>query len=131
MSFSTRLRKAMADKSISQAELSILTEIGKSSISQYMSGKNEPRETALSKIADAINCSIAFLKGEIEYDTPLIPTGLRNLSVKQAAELLDKSPQFVRVSLQQGVAPYGFAVKTSSKWTYHISAKKLQEYIGV
>lgn len=41
------------------------------------------------------------------------------------------SQQFVRVGLQQGVLPIGTAVKMSSQWTYHISAKLLEEYTGL
>ena len=56
----------------------------------------------------------------------------QNVSVKDAAIVLGKSQQFVRVGLQKGVLPIGIAIKMngSSKWTYHISKKKLQEYIG-
>ncbi len=55
--------------------------------------------------------------------------GLRNVSVAEAARRLGKPEQFVRVALQKERAPFGFAVKVS-KWTYHISPKKLDEYIG-
>lgn len=54
----------------------------------------------------------------------------QKIKVTEAAELLGVSPQFVRVGLQQGVLPIGTAVKMSSVWTYHISPKKLKEYIG-
>jgi hypothetical protein len=53
-----------------------------------------------------------------------------NLSVKEAAERLGKSQPFVRIGLQRGLLPIGTAVKMSSKWTYHISPKKLDEYVG-
>lgn len=54
-----------------------------------------------------------------------------NVSVEQVAKLLGKSPLFVRMALQQGRAPFGFAVETKpGRWSYHISPKKLDEYIG-
>lgn len=55
-----------------------------------------------------------------------------NVSTKEAARILNKSEQFIRVGLQQGILPFGYAVKigNSSKFTYHISRKKLDEYIG-
>ena len=53
-----------------------------------------------------------------------------NISVKEAAETMGKSQQFVRVGLQMGILPFGTAVKLSSVWTYHISPKKFYEYIG-
>lgn len=55
----------------------------------------------------------------------------KNVSVKDAAELLEKSAQFVRVGLQRGILPFGYAVKLSTKWTYHISKYKLFDYLGI
>lgn len=48
----------------------------------------------------------------------------------EAAAILNVSPQFVRVAMQQGVLPIGTAVKMSTIWTYHISEKLLAEYSG-
>ena len=53
-----------------------------------------------------------------------------DFTVTMAAEVLGLSPQCIRVGLQQERLPFGFAVKMSSEWTYHISEKKLKEYIG-
>ena len=53
-----------------------------------------------------------------------------NISVKEAAEILGVSQQFVRIGLQREKLPIGTAVKMSSRWTYHISPKLLQEYVG-
>lgn len=51
------------------------------------------------------------------------------MNVREAAEILNVSQQFVRIGLQQQRLPIGTAVKMSSRWTYHISEKKLYEYI--
>jgi hypothetical protein len=48
----------------------------------------------------------------------------------EAARILNVSPQFVRVAMQQGKLPIGTAIKMSSIWTYHISEKLLQDYSG-
>ena len=53
-----------------------------------------------------------------------------SISIKEAAQRMGKSQQFVRVGLQRNVFPFGYAVKMSSKWTYHISRKKFEEYVG-
>jgi len=53
-----------------------------------------------------------------------------NISVKDAAEILGKSQMFVRIGLQRQLLPIGTAVKTSSRWSYHISRKLFEEYIG-
>lgn len=52
------------------------------------------------------------------------------MKVSEAAKLLNKSEQFVRIGLQRGILPFGYAVKMSSKWTYHVSEAKLNEYLG-
>ena len=52
------------------------------------------------------------------------------MTVKEAAKLLGKSEQFVRIGLQLEILPFGYAVKMSSKWTYHINEYKIYEYIG-
>lgn len=52
------------------------------------------------------------------------------MNVIEAAKQLNKSPDFVRVGLQLGRLPFGTAVKTSTKWSYHISEKLFNEYIG-
>ena len=52
------------------------------------------------------------------------------MKVKEAAKLLGKSEQFVRIGLQRGILPFGYAVKMSSKWAYHVSEHKVFEYLG-
>ena len=84
-------------------------------------------------MADALETSVDFLmgKGNVSMDADSKGNALKNVPVEQAARLLGKSKQFVRVSLQRGVAPFGFAVKvTGDKWSYHISPRKLNDYIG-
>lgn len=54
----------------------------------------------------------------------------QNIKVSDAAKMIGKSQQFVRIGLQRNILPFGFAVQMSSVWTYHISPKLLSEYIG-
>ena len=59
-------------------------------------------------------------------------TGEENrLSVDQVAKLMEASKQFVRIGLQQGIFPWGYAVKTSSQWTYYINRQKFIEHEGI
>lgn len=48
----------------------------------------------------------------------------------EAAAILNVSPQFVRIAMQQGKLPIGTAIQMSSIWTYHISEKLLADYSG-
>lgn len=129
MSFANRLKQAMSEREMSQAELAALIGKGKSSVSQYISGKNIPKEDVQKQIADVLDCSLEWLNEEIP-STNTTPTGLHNISVADAAKRLDKSEQFIRVALQMGTAPFGFAARNKTRWSYHISPKKLAEYIG-
>lgn len=55
----------------------------------------------------------------------------KTLTIAEVSKLMNKSAQFVRIGLQKGVFPFGYAVKTSSKWTYYISAMKFTECTGI
>ena len=85
------------------------------------------------KLAEALETSVDFLDGKnVSPDVNSAGEALKNVPVEQAAKMLGKSKQFVRVALQRGIAPFGFAVKVSGdKWSYHISPRKLNEYLGV
>lgn len=53
------------------------------------------------------------------------------MKVKEAAQRLKKSEQFVRIGLQRQTLPFGTAVKMSpNRWNYHISDKLFKEYLG-
>ncbi len=52
------------------------------------------------------------------------------IKVTEAAAVLHVSDQFVRIGLQRGILPIGTAVRMSSKWTYQISPKLLEDYSG-
>lgn len=52
------------------------------------------------------------------------------IKVKEAAQIMGKSEQFVRIGLQRGILPFGVAIKTSNNYTYYISPKKFNEYVG-
>lgn len=54
-----------------------------------------------------------------------------NLTVARTAKLMKKSEQFVRIGLQRGILPFGYAVKTSTKWNYYISPSKFSETTGI
>jgi len=54
------------------------------------------------------------------------------LTIKKAAELMNKSQQFIRIGLQNGTLPIGSAVKTGEKnYNYYISPKLFEEFTGI
>jgi transcriptional regulator with XRE-family HTH domain len=127
VSFAKNLKKAMNERNISQAELAKQIDKGKSSISQYLSGKNIPKDDVKQKIADVLDCTVEYLDQDPEKDGT--GSGIRNISVAEAARRLGKSEQFIRVGLQNQRLPFGTAVFVK-RWSYHISPKLLDEYIG-
>ena len=121
MSFASQLKQVMADKGMSQAELAARIGKGKSSVCQYLSGKNIPKEDVKKKIAEVLEC---------DFNTVEVGEEPQKISVAECAKILGKSEQFVRVALQTGVAPFGMAVKKKTKYDYHISPKLLNEYVN-
>lgn len=128
MNFSNRLKEAMAERNMKANELAIKIGKNKSSVSQYLSGKNIPKDETKIKIAEVLDFPIEYFT--IEDKTVSIDKYQYNVPISEAAKLLYKSEQFVRVSLQNGTAPFGFATKNKTKFSYHISPKKFYDYIG-
>lgn len=63
-----RIKQALELRGMKQTDLVEATGIGKSAISQYLSGKYVPKQTATHLIAKALNVSEAWLMG---YDVPI------------------------------------------------------------
>ena len=126
MNFAIRLKQMMSDKEMSQAELAARIGKNKSSVSQYLSGKNIPKKDVQEKIAEVLDCTVDELNCNLDN---INCDRTKNISVAECAKILGKSEQFVRVALQTGVAPFGIAVKKKTKYDYHISPKKLNEYV--
>lgn len=59
----------------------------------------------------------------------------KKVSVTRVAELLGKSPDFIRWGLQEGKFPFGTAVRTHHgemiRYNYLIIPKLLSEYTGI
>ena len=67
-SFASRMKKAMDLKNIKQVDLVEKTGLGKSAISQYFSGKYEPKQKGIYLIAKALDVNEAWLMG---HDVPM------------------------------------------------------------
>ena len=82
---SKRMKLAMDMRDINQAELCRRTGIGKSSISTYLSGDYEPKQTNLYKIADALSVTIPWLSGydvemNVEKENRPLPENLKPIT---------------------------------------------------
>lgn len=55
----------------------------------------------------------------------------KNMSPEEAAKLMGKDVMFVRIGLQRNILPFGYAIQTKDgRYSYHISRKKFEEYLG-
>ena len=55
-----------------------------------------------------------------------------NMTIEEASRLMGVSQQFVRVGLQKGILPFGYAVQVSARrFTYFISKQKFLEHTGI
>lgn len=137
MSFKDKLNQTMRDLNINQTQLSCMAGIGKSSISQYLSGKNVPTEERQRNIALSLGLEEDYFQSQSEIISIKIERNsekVQKLLPIDAAKLLGMSQETVRLGLQQGVFPWGYAVVTSvnedtgkKHWTYFINAKRFAE----
>lgn len=61
-----RLKEKMKEQGLSQTALGKCCGITQGTISEYMNGKKHPTDKNIQKIADALGCSIEYLKGNDE-----------------------------------------------------------------
>ena len=85
--FAERLRIALDFRNIKATELSELTGINKSTISQYLSKEYEPKRDRLELFAKTLNVSEAWLIG---YDVPMEISSSNNDSLIEEYELNDE-----------------------------------------
>lgn len=135
MLFSRRLAEAMQKLNLNQVQVCDLTGKSKASISQYLSGKQMPPENVQSDIAVSLGLPADYFE---EEDVPVIAKeALTNGKIKrmlpeEAAEYLGMDKATVRKGLQQGVFPWGYAIKTSDKrWAYFINANRFASIEGI
>lgn len=128
--FAERLKHAMNERLMNQADLSAESGISKASISQYLSGKNQPKKDNISRLADALGASPDFLLG---YDVPpmIVKVPVDRISTRAAARCIGKSENFIRIGLQRGILPFGNAVPgTGKKFIYYINPIQFREFAG-
>ena len=55
------------------------------------------------------------------------------ITIKEAARILERSEQFVRIGLQRNLLPFGFAMKRTGarKFDYFINPSQFAAYCGV
>ena len=137
MNFSEKLKTAMTELHLNQRQVCGMTGKSKGSVSQYLSGKQIPSEDVQRDIAVSLGLDQDYFTKD-NSQTVVLPTKeVRNgviprLDVEKAARLLQMNHNTVRKGLQQGVFPWGYAIKTSENhWCYFINAKRFSDIEGV
>lgn len=132
MKFNQKLKNAMQELNIRQAQLAGMTGIGKSSISQYLSGMNVPAEEKRRHIAESLGLDPEY------FSQPgggaIIPksAAVERLSPEDAGKIMGIDKDTVRKGLQQGCFPWGYGIQTSPRrWVYFINARRFAEMEGI
>lgn len=137
MKFNEKLKNAMQQLGISQAQLVGMTGIGKSSISQYLSGKNVPAVDRQKSIAVSLGLEADYFEQD-NFTIKQLKSGvIPQIRPGDAAKLMRKNSQNIRKGLQQGVFDWGYAIRTSKPdavkptYTYFINARRFVEIEGI
>lgn len=77
--FADRLREILEVKKMKAVDLSNITGIGRSAISQYLRGTVIPKTERIAVIARKLNVSTAWLAG---FDVPIVDTALPSLDTE-------------------------------------------------
>lgn len=80
-----RIKQMMQIRDITQADLARITGIRASSISDYLSGKYQPKQDKIALIADALSVNPGWLMG---YDEPKKPISSNIVEKKENRDLL-------------------------------------------
>lgn len=90
-----RLQIALDLRGMKQSELVEITGIGKSSISTYLSGRYEPKQRNIYKMAKALNVNEAWLMGEdvpMERDKKSNPSNVKDFDEPYVAPIVGTIP---------------------------------------
>nr|DAP79982.1 MAG TPA: LAMBDA REPRESSOR (TRIPLE MUTANT)/DNA COMPLEX-DNA COMPLEX, DOUBLE HELIX, TRANSCRIPTION-DNA.1A [Caudoviricetes sp.] len=124
----------MHELNINQAQVVGLIGKSKGSVSMYLSNQVVPPSKAQEEIALALGLAPDYFEQDEERERKLIKNAgaISTISVADVASLMHMGVSTIRLGLQQGVFPWGYAVKTSeNRWSYFINAKRFADIEGV
>ncbi len=91
---SERLKIALKNKNIKQSVLAYRTGIDRSYISNYLSGKYEPKDETIKKMAEILEVSAAWLAG---FDAPMLSEEVINDNITDIVIRLRNDKKFLNV----------------------------------
>lgn len=132
MKFNEKLKKAMKDLGLKQVQVAGMTGCSRASVSQWLSGVNIPSMEKQRDIAVSIGLDpLYFQKDGSEKVQPVQKGLVRKILPEDAARALGIDKQTLRRGLQQGVFPWGYAVKMENRWVYLINADRMASIEGI
>ena len=94
-----RIKEAMESRGIKQIELANTTGMSHSTISRYLSGKMEPKQPAISRLAQALDVTEMWLWGyDVSQERP--PEQKKNDELSRVIARLRKDPTFYNLVTQ-------------------------------
>lgn len=130
--FAKKLKEALDHAHMTQAQLAVKSGLTKSSISQYMSGKHVPNPKAIKAISAALDLPELYFTNETEQIHEIRERLPIRLTIKQAAKLMGVGAEMIRINLQNGKLPFGYAMKgRGERFTYSINTKQFMKCVGV
>lgn len=129
MTFAEKLREIMKEQNISQSDLSRLTGIGRSSISQYLSDRNIPTPQRQEEIAVALNLSEDYFTAEENAVKARISRAkVKRLTLTQAARIMGMSKETLGTAIEEGKYSWGQVLSgKGKKKIYYIQNLLLKE----
>lgn len=85
-----RIKEAMELRNLNQTDIVERTNIKKSALSQYISGKITPRQNAIDELSKVLNVSEPWLMG---YDVPMKRTVLKKETQKSKTDEIVLTPE--------------------------------------
>lgn len=132
MDFKDKLNDVLCSTGITQSQLHRLTGISKSAISQYCSGRNVPSDSRQRDIAEALGLEPEYFSTDDASPDQAGNGRIARLTIRDVAKIMGLSRSAVANGLQDGVFPWGYALRgRGTGWVYWINAKRFAEIEGV
>jgi len=104
-----RLRKLRADKDLTQQDMADFLGITRPAYTAYESGRRQPDNESLSKLADFFNVSVDYLLGRTDIKNPPEPIAAHRDGegdwTEEELEDIEQFKEFVRMRRQQKIKP--------------------------
>lgn len=127
MRFSDKLKGLMTEQGLTQTQLSELTGYKRPSICQWLSGSSEPSAEKKQRLAVTLGMPSDYFN---QFEAEPEPNEVVNVPIVLVARLMGKSRDWVAKGLQDGIFPWGYAVKMTD-WSYWVSSAKFTECTGI